>query len=38
VLGSLVLLVVMVIGIMNALQGKMWEMPVLGDLAKKINF
>lgn len=38
VLGSLVLLVVMIIGIMNALQGKMWEMPILGDLAKKINF
>ena len=26
-----------VMGIMNALQGKYWEMPVLGKYARKIN-
>jgi uncharacterized membrane protein len=36
-LGSLVLLVLVIIGIINALNGKMWEMPVLGKYAKQIK-
>jgi uncharacterized membrane protein len=36
-LGSIALIIVMIIGIVNALQGKMWEMPVLGGYAKKIK-
>ncbi|MDP3244160.1 MAG: DUF4870 domain-containing protein [bacterium] len=35
--GSLILVVLAVVGIMNALQGKYWEMPILGEYAKKIK-
>ncbi len=35
--GSVAIIVLSVLGIMNALQGKYWEMPVLGEYAKKIN-
>lgn len=34
---TLPLLVVMAIGIIQALSGKFWEIPVLYDLSKKIN-
>ena len=37
-LGSLALLILMILGIINALNGKLWEMPVLGQYAKKLNF
>jgi uncharacterized membrane protein len=36
-LGSIVIIILAVLGITNALQGKWWEMPVLGEYAKKIN-
>ena len=36
ILGILIL-VLAILGIMNALQGKYWEMPLLGKYAKKIN-
>ena len=36
-IGSLVLLVLMILGIINALNGKLWEMPVLGAYAKKLK-
>ena len=36
-LGTLILLILMILGIVNALNGKMWEMPFLGQYAKKIN-
>lgn len=36
-LASLVLGVMSLIGLINAFQGKMWEMPVVGDVAKKIK-
>jgi len=35
--GSLFLLILAVLGLINALQGKKWEMPYLGKYAKKIN-
>jgi uncharacterized membrane protein len=35
--GSLIFVVLAVVGIMNALQGKYWEMPILGEYAKKIK-
>ncbi len=37
-LGGLAIFILAVMGIINAWQGKMWEMPVLGDLAKKLKF
>lgn len=37
-LGSLALLILMILGMINALNGKLWEMPVLGQYAKKLNF
>lgn len=36
-LGSILLLILLILGVVNALNGKMWEMPVLGQYAKKIN-
>lgn len=36
-LGSLVLLVMVIIGISKALSGEKWEMPVLGPYTKKIK-
>lgn len=37
VLGSLVLLMLIILGIINAMNGKFWEMPVLGKYAKEIK-
>lgn len=37
-IGVLVAFVFSIMGILNALQGKEWEMPVLGVYAKKLNF
>lgn len=36
-LGSIALLVLVILGMVNALQGKMWEMPLLGSFAKQLN-
>ncbi|MCR4314035.1 MAG: hypothetical protein NUV84_02195 [Candidatus Uhrbacteria bacterium] len=36
-LGSIVLLVLIILGMVNALQGKMWDMPILGKYAKQIK-
>jgi uncharacterized membrane protein len=36
-LGSIVLIVLMILGMVNALQGKMWELPVLGVFAKQLR-
>lgn len=33
----IVAVIVSIIGVVNALDGKYWEMPLLGKLAKKIN-
>jgi len=35
---ALLILVVMVMGIVNVLQGKFWKIPALYDLSKKLNF
>lgn len=32
------ILILAIMGIVNALQGKYWKMPVLGGLAEKFNF
>jgi len=37
-IGSLIILILVIMGIVNALNGKMWEMPVLGKYAKMIKF
>lgn len=34
---GIVILIFAALGIMNALQGRYWEMPVLGKYARKIN-
>lgn len=36
-LGSLFLLVLVILGIVNALKGEKWEAPLIGPYAKKIN-
>ena len=36
-LGSLALVVLIILGMVNALQGKMWNMPVLGKYAKNLK-
>lgn len=36
--GSIALLILVILGVVNALNGKMWEMPVLGQFAKQIKF
>lgn len=36
-LGSLALLVLMIMGIVKALNGEMWEIPVVGQYAKQIK-
>ena len=38
VLGSLVLIILIILGMVNAFAGRMWEMPVLGAYAKRLNF
>jgi uncharacterized membrane protein len=37
-IGSLITIVLIILGIIKALKGEMWEMPYLGKFAKKINF
>lgn len=37
VLGSIVLLVLVILGIVHALNGEEWELPVLGKYAKQIK-
>ncbi|KKU30479.1 MAG: hypothetical protein UX57_C0028G0004 [Candidatus Uhrbacteria bacterium GW2011_GWE2_46_68] len=37
VLGSIGILILVLLGIVNALNGNMWEMPVLGKYAKDIK-
>lgn len=34
----ILILILAIMGIVNALQGKYWKMPVLGGLAEKFNF
>ncbi|PJE76868.1 hypothetical protein COV05_01575 [Candidatus Uhrbacteria bacterium CG10_big_fil_rev_8_21_14_0_10_48_16] len=36
-LGTLALLILIILGMINALQGKMWEMPFLGKYAKDLK-
>ncbi len=36
-LGWLLIMILSVLGIINALQGKMWEIPYIAKYAKKIN-
>ena len=36
-LGSVVLVILLILGMINALNGKTWEMPVLGEYAKQIK-
>ncbi len=36
-LGTIALLILIILGMVNALQGKMWDMPVLGKYAKQIK-
>ncbi|MFH1404683.1 MAG: hypothetical protein ABIH21_01125 [Patescibacteria group bacterium] len=36
-LGSIILFILVILGIINALNGKIWTMPVLGEYAKKIR-
>lgn len=35
--GSVVLLILLILGMINALNGNLWEMPVLGEYAKQIK-
>lgn len=35
--GSIALLILVVMGIMNAMAGNMWEMPYLGKFAKQVK-
>ena len=37
-LGSFALIILMILGIINALNGKFWEMPILGSFAKNLKF
>lgn len=37
-IGWIIVIVLMLLGIVNALRGSMWEMPYLGKYAKKLNF
>ena len=36
--GSMALIVLIILGMVNALQGKMWEVPFLAKYAKQIKF
>lgn len=36
-LGSIVLVILIIVGMVNALQGKLWDMPVLGKYAKHMK-
>lgn len=35
--GSVVFVILVILGVINALNGKLWEMPVLGEYAKQIK-
>ena len=37
-LGNLVIIILSIVGIVKAMQGEMWEIPYLGEYAKKIHF
>jgi len=37
-IGSIVFLVLIILGMINAFAGKLWEMPMLGAYAKRIKF
>ncbi len=37
-IGAVITIVLMLLGIVNALRNSMWEMPYLGKYAKKLNF
>jgi uncharacterized membrane protein len=37
-IGWIIVIVLMLLGIVNALRGSTWEMPYLGKYAKKLNF
>lgn len=37
IIGTLIFIVISVIGIIKVLNGEYWEMPLIADLAKKIN-
>lgn len=37
-LGSLAILMLIILGMVNAFQGRMWNMPVLGQYARRIKF
>ncbi|MBI4437528.1 DUF4870 domain-containing protein [Candidatus Uhrbacteria bacterium] len=36
-LGSIVFIILMILGIVNALQGRLWNMPFLGSFAKQMK-
>ena len=36
-LGTILLLIIELVGLIKALQGEAWEIPVIGEYAKKIN-
>lgn len=36
-LGTIVILILIILGMINALNGKFWDMPVLGKYAKQIK-
>ncbi|HAU66722.1 MAG: hypothetical protein UT30_C0020G0005 [Candidatus Uhrbacteria bacterium GW2011_GWF2_39_13] len=36
-LGSLALMILIILGMVNAFQGKMWDMPILGKYAKNLK-
>ncbi len=38
VLGSFALLILVILGVINAFNGRMWKMPYLGSFAKKFKF
>ena len=37
-IGFLLCIILAIVGMIMALQGKTWKMPILGDIAEKINF
>ncbi len=36
-LGTIALIILMILGVINALHGRMWEMPFLGNFAKQLK-
>ncbi|MBI5369658.1 DUF4870 domain-containing protein [Candidatus Uhrbacteria bacterium] len=37
VIGSIVFIMVIILGMVNAFEGKLWEMPILGEYAKRVK-